>query len=217
MGGARQSQPLRVDELHRHRRCQPARSTRTDRTGLGLGDLRATRRSPGASAIIVDGHNLEEIDRALTAARQATTTPTVILARTIKGRGLSEIEDQEGWHGKALPPEMAQRALAELGNIDDVTIIGPKPAPRQPSPPSPLGGETNGQRRPHYALGDKVATLADLEAVLRQHGHANPDRIHLAILEAKGAISVLETEAAAIRTGAGIPRGAISGALSDEP
>jgi transketolase len=89
----------------------------------------------GARAIIVDGHNLEEIDGALTAARQATTTPTVILARTIKGRGFSEIEDQEGWHGKALPPEMAQRALAELGNIDDVTIIGPKPAPRQPSPP----------------------------------------------------------------------------------
>jgi uncharacterized membrane protein YcaP (DUF421 family) len=59
-------------------------------------------------------------------------------------------------------------------------------------------------------------TAADLEAVLRQHGHANPDRIHLAILEAKGAISVLETEAAAIRTGAGIPRGAISGALPDE-
>src|SRR4029077_13062902 len=111
-------------------------------------------------AITIDGHRLEDIDRALTAAREAMA-PTVILARTIKGRGFSEVEDQEGWHGKAFPPEMAQRALAELGDFAELTVTGPKPAPRQRRTPAPrAAGETSAPRRPRYALGDKVATRA---------------------------------------------------------
>jgi transketolase len=128
----------------------------------------------GASAITIDGHNLEDIDRALTAARE-TSAPTVILAKTIKGRGFSEIEDQEGWHGKALPPEMAQRALAELGDIDDMTVTGPKPTPRQCRTPAPRAAhETSESRRPRYALGDKVATRAAYGAALVALGAANP-------------------------------------------
>ena len=82
-------------------------------TELGW-DSRATPLRAEASephAVTIDGHDLNEIDHALTAARDATTAPTVILAKTIKGRGFSEIEDREGWHGKALPADMAQRAL----------------------------------------------------------------------------------------------------------
>ena len=70
----------------------------------------------GARVIMIDGHDLDEIDEALAAATGRTgDQPTVILARTIKGRGFSEVEDHEGWHGKPLPQDMAERAIAELG------------------------------------------------------------------------------------------------------
>ena len=56
----------------------------------------------GCHAIVIDGHDLGEIDKALSAAARVEQ-PTVILARTRKGRGFSEIEDREGWHGRPLP------------------------------------------------------------------------------------------------------------------
>ncbi|MFG1932678.1 transketolase [Mycobacterium sp. NPDC048908] len=129
----------------------------------------------GCQAITVDGHNLEDIDRAFSAARDSAT-PTVIFAKTIKGRGFSEIEDQEGWHGKALPPEMAQRALAELGSIEDVTVTGLKPAVREcrATPERGVATETAASRRPHYTPGDKVATRAAYGAALAALGAANP-------------------------------------------
>jgi transketolase len=128
----------------------------------------------GCRAIAIDGHDLEDIDRAFSAARE-TRTPTVIFAKTIKGRGFSEIEDQEGWHGKALPPAMAQRALAELGGIAELTVTGPKPAGRQCRTPVPRAArETSEPRPPRYALGDKVATRAAYGAALVALGAANP-------------------------------------------
>ena len=145
-------------------------------TELGWGLETYARRAEafGGRAIAIDGHNLEDIDRALSAARE-TGTPTVILAKTIKGRGFSEIEDQEGWHGKALPPEMAQRALAELGGIAELTVTGLKPAERQCRTPLPRAArETSAPRRPRYALGDKVATRAAYGAALVALGAANP-------------------------------------------
>lgn len=129
----------------------------------------------GARAIVIDGHDLDEADHALTAAREETTTPTVILAKTIKGRGFSEIEDRDGWHGKALPPELAQRALAELGDITDQTVDGPKPAATgwSASPPAATASAANW---PRYALGDKVATRSAYGAALAALGSRN-DRI----------------------------------------
>ena len=62
----------------------------------------------GARVLLIDGHDLAAIDGALSEARQAASEqPTVILATTIKGRGFSEVEDQEGRHGKPFPPDMA--------------------------------------------------------------------------------------------------------------
>lgn len=127
----------------------------------------------GARAVAIDGHDFEEIDGAFSAARE-TTMPTVILARTIKGRGFSEVEDQEGWHGKAFPPEMAQRALAELAHIDDITISGPKPAPRRLRAPAPSAAGDGAPRRPLYASGDKVATRSAYGAALVALGAVDP-------------------------------------------
>lgn len=128
----------------------------------------------GATAITIDGHNLDEIDAAFTAARDATTAPVVIFARTIKGRGFSEIEDREGWHGTAFPPDMAERALAELGHVTDVTVTGLKPAPRRrsTSPPS-VASEARAPLQRPYTLGDKIATRAAYGAALVALGAAN--------------------------------------------
>jgi len=68
----------------------------------------------GWDALVIDGHDLAEIDDALERAREAER-PTAIVARTVKGKGVSFLEDKEGWHGKALKPDEAEKAFDELG------------------------------------------------------------------------------------------------------
>jgi transketolase len=108
----------------------------------------------GAHAIVIDGHDVEQVDAALGEARRATDRPTVIVARTVKGKGVAEIENHEGWHGKALPPELAEKAIVELGGQRHLVVQGAKPdAAAQPHrAPS---GEV---KLPTYAKGDKVPT-----------------------------------------------------------
>jgi len=60
---------------------------------------------------VIDGHSFEEIDRAVTAAEQVTDKPSVIVCRTVKGKGVSFMENNAGWHGKA--PNAEQYAIAE--------------------------------------------------------------------------------------------------------
>src|SRR5438105_5655202 len=72
-------------------------------------------RAFGCEAIAIDGHDLAAIDDALGRARHAAG-PTVILAKTVKGKGVSFVENKEGWHGKALDPAQAKQALAEIGD-----------------------------------------------------------------------------------------------------
>ena len=106
----------------------------------------------GCHALVIDGHDLGEIDRAFTHAAEADQ-PTVIVARTRKGRGFDEVEDREGWHGRALPEPMAQRAIDELGGERHLTVTGPRPAAGTPR--AWPDGEVN---LPRYELDDKVAT-----------------------------------------------------------
>ena len=83
-------------------------------------------RAFGVDPIAIDGHDLAEIDDAYTRARQAGR-PTAVLARTVKGKGVSFLENKEGWHGKALDPEQAKQALAELGEERSRTFAVAKP------------------------------------------------------------------------------------------
>ena len=106
----------------------------------------------GCRAIPIDGHDLDQIDKALASVGGAGQ-PTVILARTRKGRGFSEIEDREGWHGRPLPAEMAERAIVELGGERHLTVQGPRPDGGTPR--AWPGGEVS---LPRYELGAKVAT-----------------------------------------------------------
>ena len=78
----------------------------------------------GCRAMPIDGHDLGEIEKAFADAAGADR-PTVILARTRKGRGFTEVEDAEGWHGRPLPAEMAERAIIELGGERHLTVQGP--------------------------------------------------------------------------------------------
>ena len=62
----------------------------------------------------IDGHNMEEIIAAVEMAKATSGKPTMIVAKTIKGKGVSFMENQVGWHGVAPKPDEMERALAEL-------------------------------------------------------------------------------------------------------
>jgi transketolase len=124
----------------------------------------------GWSAIVIDGHDPRQVDDALGRARQATDRPTVVIARTKKGKGFSEVEDKDGWHGKPLPPDMAERAIAEMGGVRDLRIAVQKADPLQPTTP-------DGAARlelPRYEKGEKVATRKAYGDALKALG-ARPD------------------------------------------
>jgi transketolase len=143
----------------------------------------------GARVLVIDGHDLVAIDSALAEAGEATgERPTVIVARTIKGRGFSEVEDKEGWHGRPFPPDMAERAIAELGGVRHLLVRGPHPKP------VPAGDEEAGLAKaeaaeasaekasattPRYPVGDKVATRKAYGDALVALGAADPKVVAL--------------------------------------
>lgn len=88
----------------------------------------------GWGAIVIDGHNLPQILAAFEKVKDITDRPVMIIAKTLKGKGVSFIEDKNGWHGKTLKKDELARALEELGAIDK-TITGQisKPENRQPA------------------------------------------------------------------------------------
>ena len=130
----------------------------------------------GWHAIAIDGHNMDAILSAFDEARSTRGRPTMIVARTLKGKGVSFVEGKPGWHGKPFKKgEEVERALAELEQQfvpEELPAAQPRPrdVPRPPSkPPAPLGP-------PSYALGDKVATREAYGTAIARLG-ANDDRI----------------------------------------
>ena len=69
----------------------------------------------GWNVIQIDGHDFEQILDAFKQARVCKGKPTMIVAETIKGKGVSFMENNAGWHGKAPDEEQTKQALAELG------------------------------------------------------------------------------------------------------
>lgn len=69
----------------------------------------------GWNVIEIDGHDFEQILDAFGKARECKGKPTMIIAKTVKGKGVSFMEDNAGWHGKAPDAEQAKQALKELG------------------------------------------------------------------------------------------------------
>jgi transketolase len=87
----------------------------------------------GWETILVDGHNFAEILPAYQQAALVSGKPVMIIARTIKGKGVSFLEDKNGWHGKTLNREEYERALPELGAID-LNVRGEIPKPHDQKP-----------------------------------------------------------------------------------
>jgi transketolase len=106
----------------------------------------------GCRALSIDGHDFAQIDKALTQVA-GVGQPTVILAHTRKGSGFSEVEDREGWHGRPLPAEMAERAIVELGGERHITVQG-----RLPMEGSARTRPSSEVKLPRYELGARVAT-----------------------------------------------------------
>ena len=112
----------------------------------------------GARVFVIDGHDVAAIDQALAEAGDlAGHQPSVIVARTRKGRGFSEVEDREGWHGRPLPEQMAERAVVELGGERDLLVRGPVPGEAAPRHPARANGAAE-VTLPGYERGQKVAT-----------------------------------------------------------
>src|SRR5437899_3276390 len=117
----------------------------------------------------IDGHDIDEILEVL-AAVGLGNQPLVILAKTLKGAGISFIQDQEGWHGKALSQEEAARAIAELQPSAKSGIGHPIPAPSQlPAPRNEVGTYPP----PSYKLGEMVATREAFGTALVRIGGAD--------------------------------------------
>lgn len=113
----------------------------------------------GWQVLAIDGHDMAQILNALDAA-QAAERPVAILARTLKGKGASAVEDKEGWHGKPLPPDLAQQAIAELQptpeqlELASQLRVQPPREGRAPIHPAEIPAVS----LPAYELGAQVAT-----------------------------------------------------------
>lgn len=92
----------------------------------------------GWKTIVIDGHDFKEITKAFKKATEEKDKPTMIIAKTIKGKGVSFIEDKNGWHGKPLKQDELEKALAELGAIDkNLQAEIAKPKDKKPAEYSP--------------------------------------------------------------------------------
>jgi len=91
--------------------------------GHHLDIYEAKAKAFGWETIVIDGHHIEEIQSAFAKATTAKEKPFMIIARTLKGKGVSFVEDKDGWHGKALSKDELVKALAELGEVDK-SLVG---------------------------------------------------------------------------------------------
>jgi transketolase len=142
--------------------------------GWDLDSYADRARTFGWHTIEIDGHNVEEIDRAYAEAVATTGQPTVVVAKTIKGKGVKEVEDKEGWHGKAL--DNPDEAIEELGGVRDIVVEVPKPDRSG----EPHRFEASGSLElPTWDEGEEVATRRAYGDALSALGAARGDVVAL--------------------------------------
>lgn len=124
---------------------------------------------------VIDGHSFPEILDAFAAAAGETERPFMIIARTVKGKGVSFLEDTDGWHGKPVPKDRLGAALQELGTAGIALPAEiPRPDDAQPSAVPPLLAAA-----PEYQRGQNVATRKAYGAALARLRDAWPQLVVL--------------------------------------
>jgi transketolase len=131
-------------------------------------------RAFGCRAIATDGHDVAAVDAAYAEAVEGDGRPTVVVAKTIKGKGVAALANQEDWHGKALTDP--ETAIAELGGIRRLRVQVAKPqaqTPRRPGrAPTPVD-------LPRYELGAEVATRRAYGEAVTALGSQRPEIVGL--------------------------------------
>ena len=129
----------------------------------------------GWNTVVIDGHDIAAILDAFDTARNTKGQPTMILARTEKGKGVSFTEGKDNWHGKAFKKDELDKAVKELESqiVSGVTVKAPdlirKPhtTSRPPEAPKALPS-------PNYKVGDQVATREAFGDALAKLAAADP-------------------------------------------
>ncbi|HEX2064594.1 MAG TPA: transketolase [Acidimicrobiales bacterium] len=139
--------------------------------GWDLGTYATRAKAFGWHAIEVDGHDVSAIDDAYAEAVATEGKPTVIVARTVKGKGVSEVEDEGGVHGK--PLKDVEKAIEELGGQRDLKIEVSAPE----SDEKPHVFETGERALPTYEVGEEVATRKAYGEALEALGDVRSDLV----------------------------------------
>ncbi|MEK7570183.1 MAG: transketolase [Patescibacteria group bacterium] len=140
----------------------------------------------GWRTLVVNGHDVDAIAKTYRRALSASNKPTIILAQTIKGKGISFLENKNGWHGKALTKVQLDQALAELGEAGKIRGVVKQPAGRSPKqsakkPAKPI----------QYTRGELVATRQAYGNALARLAPAYPN---LTVLDAEVSNSTMADE-----------------------
>ena len=133
-----------------------------------LDHYRARAEAFGWHSIEVDGHDIEAVDAAYAEAIGTTGAPTVVIARTVKGKGVKAVENQEGWHGK--PLDDPEAAIEELGGLRNITVEVARPPAGEPH-----HFDTGALELPRYEMGSEVATRKAYGEALAAVGAARGD------------------------------------------
>src|SRR5215211_1787127 len=142
--------------------------------GWDLDSYANKARAFGWHAIEVDGHDVEAIDRAYREAAAQQGKPTLVVALTLKGKGVKEDEDKGGWHGKAL--DHPEESIAELGGERNIVVDVPRPELKG----EPHRFETAGALElPSWQHGEEVATRRAYGEALAALGAARGDVVAL--------------------------------------
>jgi transketolase len=141
--------------------------------GWDLDSYASRLRAFGWEPVVVDGHDVEAIERAYGQAEETSGRPTAVLARTLKGRGVAAVEDKPGKHGK--PLDDPEQAIQELGGERDlkVRVAAPERGAERHRFPAP-GGEPA-----RFELGDEVATRKAYGEALKALGDTRGDVVAL--------------------------------------
>jgi transketolase len=146
----------------------------SDPTMLGH-DLNAyvgRARAFGWEAIVVDGHNFSQIEKAFQKLNKVKNKPKMIVAKTFKGRGFSEVENKNNWHGKPLSKDLLKRALKELGPVDK-KLRGTVAVPEQSNKSKVKSQKLKKVKKPVYKLGEEFATRKVYGEALAWYGSRN--------------------------------------------